>query len=168
MRRENNATIYTQEVCLNAHQISAYSESNQDPNPAKFCEKCGASVIRTCQSCKHAIDGKVTYPGILNASKVVVPNFCKHCSKPYPWTESIIQGTRELLELDSSISKEDKDSIEQSVPDLLVDTPKTKIAATKFKMIISGTTNIIKDGLRELLVDVISETAKKIIFPNQP
>ena len=166
MRYENDATIYTQEVCLNGHQVTPYSKSNQDPNPSKFCEDCGEKVIRTCQSCQHAIDGKVSYPSVISLSEVPVPSFCKHCGKPYPWTESVIEGTRELLELDFSISIEDKEFIENSVSDLLVDTPKTKVAATKFKMITSGATSIVKDGLRELLVDVVSETAKKIMFPS--
>lgn len=166
MRRENDATIYTQEVCLNGHQITAYSKSNQDPNPANFCEDCGVKVICTCQSCQCPIDGKISYPGVISNKKVPVPSFCKYCGNPYPWTESIIEGTKELLDLDSTISSEDKESIENSVPDLLVDTPKTKVAATKFKMLTASATSIVKDGLRELLVDVVSETAKKIMFPN--
>lgn len=162
-----NKVVYTQEICLNGHQINQKSDYDEDPDPPFYCEDCGQKIIRTCQKCNEPIDGFVQYTGdFIGHDKAYVPNYCKHCGGSYPWTESIIEGTKELISLDSSISQEDKEAIEISVPDLLVDTPKTKVAATKFKMLTSGATSIVKDGLRELLVDVVSETAKKIMFPS--
>jgi hypothetical protein len=166
MRHEDNLIYYTQEVCLNGHQIWTDSDRNSDPSPDQYCEDCGKRIICTCQKCTNPIDGEISrvdkYPIEINPS---VPNFCKHCGEPYPWTVSIMNSTIELLNLDSSLSNSQIESVEKSIPDLLVDTPRTKVAAVRFKQLLSGTGSIVKDGLRELLVDVVSETAKKMLFP---
>ena len=41
-----------------------------------------------------------------------------------------------------------------------------KTPIVKFKKGFQATSSIVKDSLRDLLVDVISETAKKAIFPD--
>ena len=166
MRHEDNLIYYTQEVCMNGHQIWSDSDRDSDPKPNQYCEDCGKRIICTCQKCNKPIDGEIfesdMLPIEINPS---VPNFCRHCGEPYPWTVSIMDSTIELLNLDSSLSNKQIASVEKSIPDLLVDTPRTKDAAVKFKQILSGTGSIVKDGLRELLVDVVSETAKKMLFP---
>ncbi|HCE12447.1 MAG TPA: DUF2321 domain-containing protein [Enterococcus sp.] len=167
MRYEDNLIYYTQEVCLNGHQLWTDSDQNKDPNPVQYCEDCGKKIICTCQECNSPIDGQILYRENMYPIEddPSVPNFCRHCGMPYPWTVSIMKNTIELLNLDNSLSNIQIESVEKSIPDLLVDTPRTKVAAVKFKQILSGTGSIVKEGLRELLVDVVSETAKKILFP---
>lgn len=165
MRYEGDNTIYAQQVCLNGHQISIFAESNQDPNPPIHCEKCGEKAIQTCQNCKRIIDGRIQMPNVLNLSKVKVPAFCKHCGKPYPWTVSTLENAIEMIALDAELSKEDKELIKSALPDLLVDTPKTQLAATKYQIVISKATKVVKDSLYNFLIDFASETAKKILFP---
>lgn len=65
-----------------------------------------------------------------------------------------------MSELDST----DKEAFNESIPDLLVDTPKTKLAITKFKIYTSKIGSGIADGLKEVLVDVVSETVKRAIW----
>lgn len=166
MRHEGNTTIYTQEVCINGHQITDHSESEIDPTPPKYCEECGEKVIRQCQNCKKSIDGYVDVPGIVDLNSYIVPNFCKYCGNPYPWTESIIENAAELVALDVELTDEDKALIKSSIPDLLVDTPKTQVAAAKYRKVVGKAAKFVKDGLYNLLVDVVSETAKKTIFPS--
>lgn len=92
------------------------------------------------------------------------PNYCKKCGKPYPWTSRIISNVSELLELDEDISKSDKDLIKTAIPDLLIDTPKTRVAGVKFKKGFSKVSKVVKGPLRELLVDVMSTSIKKVVF----
>lgn len=166
MRYEEDVKIYTQEICLNGHQIDISSESNEDPNPPIYCEICGEKTIRTCQNCHEVIDGRRQYPNVYGMVSVSIPSYCRSCGKPYPWTETVLASATELIALDTDLSSEDKDLIKSAIPDLIVDTPKTQVAAAKYQIVMSKATKFVKDGLYNLLVDVASETAKKIIFPS--
>ena len=166
MRYEENVKIFTQLVCMNGHQIDVFSKSNDDPNPPSYCELCGEKSICTCQHCHTPIDGKRQYPNVADLTRVAVPSYCRACGNPYPWTEIILESAVEMVGLDTELSESERQTIKSALPDLLVDTPKTKLQASKFKIVMSKATGIVKDGMRELLVDVISETAKKMIYPN--
>lgn len=155
---------YYQKICMNGHQITDFYELSINPNPPEYCEKCGEEVIATCLKCSKPILGRyITGYSIGRVSPI--PNYCRYCSSPYPWTELIINTTDELISLDEELNESDKTLIKDSIPDLLVDTPKTNLAVAKFKKGFASASGIVKDSLRELLVDVISETAKKTIFP---
>ncbi|WP_265324310.1 DUF2321 domain-containing protein [Listeria monocytogenes] len=155
-----------QKICMNGHQLSVTSNRSFDPD--EFCPKCGASVISTCQSCHVPIEGwyeseGFAYIGPRNAEK---PYYCKKCAAPYPWTEQILNNATELIALDDNLSDEDKQLIKTAIPDLLVDTPKTQLAEAKFKKVFPKVSTFVKDSMYNLLVDVLSETAKKSLFPD--
>ncbi|MBC2368132.1 DUF2321 domain-containing protein [Listeria booriae] len=152
---------YFQQVCLNGHQITDYSDTPN--NPETFCEKCGSEVITNCPHCETPIVGHYKVQGVivLSRSKTSVPSYCTNCSEPFPWTEKILNSAVELVSLDENLDDETKQLIKHAIPDLLVDVPTTPIAVAKYKMGISKATTIVKDGLYNLLVDVMSETAKK-------
>ncbi len=163
----SDGTQYFQKICLNGHQIDTCYDMTDNPNNPEYCEECGKKVISACPSCSEPILGAYVSSFYLSLDfSCAIPNYCKHCSKPYPWTELVINTTEEILSLDDAITENDKSLINDSISDLLVDTPKTKLAIAKFKKGLSSTSSIVKDSLRELLVDVISETAKKAIFPD--
>lgn len=155
-----------QKVCINGHQISVVSTHPKDPE--EFCQKCGKKVISTCQECHYPIEGYYKVEGIvdLRARTAELPYYCKKCANPYPWTQLILESATELLTLDDEISDTDKELIKTAIPDLLVDTPKTKLAEAKFKKGFSKASALVKDSLYNLLVDVLSESVKKTIFPN--
>lgn len=156
---------YYQKICLNGHQISTYYESPSTPNPSEYCETCGKKIIVCCLHCANPILGS-DEDSALYGMIPSIPNYCKHCSHPFPWTELVFRTTEELISLDDELTDSNKALIKDSIPDLLVDTPKTKLAIAKFKKGIQATSSIVKDSLRDLLVDVLSETAKKAIFPD--
>ncbi|MFL0441339.1 DUF2321 domain-containing protein [Enterococcus pernyi] len=157
---------YFQKVCINGHQISILSTNNSDPQPDEYCEKCGSKVITTCQTCKTPILGHESVDGVFGMFSIPVPNYCRHCSNPYPWTSLILESAIELLALDENLPDSDKALIKAAIPDLLVDTPKTQLAEAKFKKGFSNASKLVKDSLYNLLVDVLSESVKKTIFPD--
>lgn len=163
---KNMQKQYYQKICLNGHQLTFFYESSTTPNPPEYCESCGKQVIVTCLNCANPILGVSDDDYYFYPETFPVPNYCKHCSKPYPWTELIFRNTEELVLLDDNLTDSNRDLINEAIPDLLVDTPKTKVAIAKFKKGFQTTSSIVKDSLRELLVDVLSETAKKAIFPD--
>lgn len=162
------STQYAQSVYLNGHQQS--DSLSWGAQVDGFCKECGAKLISTCPSCKSPIPGSID-PNDYNSGVLVlggntetpVPKYCNNCGKPYPWTQTAIDATKELINM-SDLSSDDKKSFENSIPDLLTETPKTKLATTKFKIYASKAGVTIANGLKEILIDVVSESVKKAIW----
>lgn len=151
-----NATI-----CLNGHVISKYEANTQ-----RFCTKCGQKTFSYCLKCDAPIHGKYEKTGVMDLSGYYeMPYYCYNCGEPYPWTQKILDNAEELIALDDAIAEESKRLIMEAIPDLLVESPTTPVAAAKYRVGISKAGKTLKEMLHNLLVDVISETAKKIIFP---
>ena len=71
----------------------------------------------------------------------------------------------ELLSLDEDLDSDTKSIIKNAIPNLLVETPETPIATAKYRSAIGIAGQILKDSLYQLLVDCITESAKKVIYP---
>lgn len=153
----NNATI-----CENGHIVSKYNANVQ-----RFCSRCGARTYSCCPKCGISIRGLYDTPGVicLSARKLPLPYYCHECGAPYPWTEKILNNAVELLSLDDSLDDASKELIKNSIPGLLVNTPTTPVDIAKYKKGMSGAGQILKDSLRQLLIDVVSETVKKVLYP---
>ncbi|MCC3736399.1 DUF2321 domain-containing protein [Staphylococcus hominis] len=146
-------------ICLNGHVVS-----KNEANYSKFCKVCGKETISNCQHCKTPIQGVIFIPNSMPVSKYNRPNYCHSCGKAYPWTEQVINNAVELVSLDDQLSDEYKEIIKSALPDLVVDSPDTPLAQAKYKKYMSNATNYIQDSVRNLLIDVVSETVKKSIF----
>jgi hypothetical protein len=64
-----------------------------------------------------------------------------------------------------SLNDEERAVLVQSLPDLISENPRTAVAATKFKRMVVKAGSEAGDLFKKILVDVASETAKKIIWP---
>ena len=62
------------------------------------------------------------------------------------------------------MSVEEKELLKQSLDDLMKDTPQTKVAETRFKRLIKKAGNDAYEGMRSIIVDVVSEVVKKSLF----
>jgi len=156
----------TAQICLNCHLITDSADSHPELQK-KFCIKCGMPTIMTCPDCNAKILGDYHVPGVLNfSSNTVVPAFCNNCGKPYPWTKEKLSVANEILELDSSLTEDDRHELSVNMQDLLSDNPRTQLAAMKFKKFISKAGSSTASAIRDILVDIASETAKKIIWPD--
>lgn len=65
----------------------------------------------------------------------------------------------------ADVTDAEKASMKEDLPALVSDTPRTKVAATKMKQFLGKAAKDVGAGLREVLVDVASEAAKKMLFP---
>lgn len=153
----NGATI-----CLNGHVVSKYQANYQ-----KHCSKCGKEIYSYCLNCNAPIRGLVKIQGavVLGDRPYLKPYYCYECGSPYPWTQKILDNSVELLSLDDDLDDQSKELIKTAIPELLVETPTTPVATAKYKKGMSHAGQIVKDAMRQLLVDVISETARNILFP---
>lgn len=149
-------------ICLNGHVVSLDSK-NEDT----FCSRCGAETFSVCQNCGAPIRGYYYVEDIImfEPTDYKKPYYCYKCGAPYPWTQKILDNAVELLSLDDELDSSSKELIKSAIPDLIVDTPTTPIAIAKYHKGIANAGQIIKGSLRQLLIDVISETAKKTLFP---
>lgn len=157
---------YAQSVCLNGHQQSSSVKWGQEVSG--FCEQCGEKLISSCPNCGYPISGNfdVTDDTLVDftwmSRKIPVPNYCHECSKPYPWTQTRIQATQEIIDL-SELYEAGKQDFKSSIKDLLVDTPRTKIATFKYNKYIQKMGEFAGNSLKEVLVVIASEAAKKSI-----
>jgi len=149
------------QICLNGHVINELAASQLQSNK-KFCEKCGETTITTCVSCNTPIQGYYHISGTLGVFEYKAPHFCHECGKAYPWTEIRIQSAQELVQ-ELNLSSEEKEIIKQSIEDLVKDSPRTYAAAAKFNRLASKAGSGAVSMLKDALIDVLSDTAKKAL-----
>ena len=155
----------TAQICTNGHVINRSSVSSPQHNK-KFCDKCGAPTITNCLNCNAAIRGEYHVPSInvISISPPKPSGFCHECGKPYPWTVAKLKAAQELTDLLEDLSPEERGILKKSFDDIVRDTPQTTAAANQFKRLVAKVGRIAAEQLRELVVDIASETAKKIIL----
>jgi hypothetical protein len=74
-----------------------------------------------------------------------------------------MNAARDLISL-SDLDDADKEALTTDLPDLAQDTPRTKVAATRFKKLVAKLGGGVASAVRDIVVDVASEAAKKTIF----
>ena len=152
----------TAQICVNGHVVTDKFVKSPEVG-RKFCEKCGAPTITNCQACSAIIRGFHHLEHVSYSADYKLPSFCPDCGKPYPWTEAKIQAAYELTEEMENLSDEEKELLSRSIDDLITDSPRTELAATRFKKLLVKVGEPAAYALRTLVVDIASETAKKLI-----
>lgn len=149
-------------ICNNGHCINSRYEPNYD-SCAKFCSKCGAATINICPNCHALIRGKMKDSGFIDITPYNVPHYCYNCGAPYPWTASAIQAASDMICEDNQMSQDQKDKLISSLPDIISQTPKTQLAANRFKKAFSIAGHFTADFLRQFALDFGSELALKLL-----
>ena len=156
------------QVCLNGHLINEKSKALPELN-REYCERCGSPTITQCPKCNSNIRGydpsgfeEIGWPGESYSN----PSYCSNCGAAYPWTEAKIQAAREVVAELENIEPEERDILHKSIEDLVNETPKTELAAIRFKKAIAKSGKEAVGALKSILIDIVSETAKRIIWPS--
>ncbi|WP_318582892.1 DUF2321 domain-containing protein [Bacillus paranthracis] len=152
------------QICLNGHIINdtykKYPEHNQD-----FCEDCGEKTITACRGCNADIRGaRHDYNGT-DLWVETPPNYCAHCGQAYPWTETALEAAKELAQEIDGLTEEERELLSKSIDEIVKGGPKTVVATTRFKKIATKFGAGIGNAFRDILVDVASESAKKMLWP---
>ncbi len=152
------------QVCLNGHMVNSRFRGSPEFSK-RFCDKCGAETISRCPNCDMPIQGDYIVPGVivLGDGPKSVPAYCRGCGKPFPWTQRRLQAIRELTEEADELDDEREDLIE-SLPDLMTATPRTEVAATKWRKALATVGEHVGPALKELLVDIAAESAKRLLL----
>ncbi len=143
-------------ICESGHLINSSSRAMSEFN-AKYCGKCGSKAIDACLSCKTPIRGAYLGVGVT----IEVPAYCIGCGSAYPWTQAALESAEELIRFNESLNDKEKDDLVAAIKETTKDTPKAKVAVEKIKHYGKKLGAGTFEALRGILVDVVSETAKK-------
>lgn len=154
------------QICLNGHIVN--DATKRFPQfSSKFCRKCGQPTIDQCPACSMHIKGRYHAPGsqtITSAEKSSVPLYCHDCGKPYPWTQSTIDTAIELISEEDDLTEEEKEKISSSLVDIVSHTPRTPLAAIRVKKVFDKMSDTGKEGFKQLIVQITTESAQRIIW----
>lgn len=153
------------QICLNGHTITRSARTSPEFTK-KFCGKCGEATIAACQACNEPIQGEYHVPDVafLGFNPPPPPSFCHACGKPYPWTQRRLDAAKALAEEFDGLSTDDRNLLKQSLDDLHHDGPQTQVAAARFKKIMSKVGKESYSAMKEIIVGVLSEAARKSVF----
>lgn len=156
-------TYHTAQICLMGHAINSSADRYTELNE-KFCSKCGAETISACPHCNAPIRGYYEVPGYVDLSgSYRKPRFCHECGKAFPWTDSALKAAKDYASEIEDISPEDRELLVQSIGEVVRETPQTEVASMRIKRILRGAGSVVADGLKRILVDVVSDTARKTL-----
>lgn len=152
------------QVCLNGHRITTTLRSSPQ-HGKQHCSKCGTPTLSQCQHCQADIRGSYRQRHARVVHLPNVPAFCHACGKPYPWTDTRLDAAQELAEELEGLTEDEKKTLKASLDDLVRDTTRTPLAATRFKRLATKAGKGAAEAFKDILIGVISETAKKLIWP---
>jgi len=155
------------QICMNGHVITPLLKTHPIYSQ-KYCSQCGALTITTCPKCNKEIRGSYyTSLSIRNSeSSYKKPNFCHNCGTPYPWTASKLKSAHDLSDELENLTPDERDLLKKTLDDIVSDTPQTTVSALRFKKLAAKAGSTAASALLEdIIVDIASEAAKKIIWP---
>ena len=153
------------QICMNGHVINT-AIHKLPYRSQSHCDKCGAETITNCPSCDTPIRGSYLSPRrYAEILDITSPAFCLNCGEPFPWTKTRLKVAKEMaLELDA-LSDEEQSALAKNLDDLVRETPRTPLAVTRTKKILSKVGAEAYDVFRKLLVDITSEAIRKQLWP---
>ncbi len=157
-------TYRTAEVCPNGH-VSTSSANISPELREKYCSKCGEETATQCKECGEYIRGYYHVDGVIGfGSPYEPPAFCHNCGKPFEWTHRKINGAVELVKEGTDLTAEELTQFETDLKELTKDSPGVQVASIRFKKYMSKAGNSIASGVKDIIVSVLSEAAKKAIW----
>ncbi len=92
------------------------------------------------------------------------PNYCFQCGDPFPWTDKNLKVAKEMAAELEDLTDEEKRLLQQSIDELMTDSPGVQLAATRFNRMM----NKVKHAgqpLREMMIELVAETTKRMLSP---
>ncbi len=157
MRREEYDVA---QICRNGHVVNPHFHDAPADN-AKRCRHCGSETINCCTECKEPIRGALSRTFAMDWR---APRFCENCGDPYPWTKTALDAARESVDEDTVLTEADKSELKTALDDIVRDSPRTTLAASRYKRLAAKAGKSFAEGLKAILIQVASETAKKVLW----
>jgi hypothetical protein len=144
------------QFCLNGHFIATPNDDLFEEG--SFCSRCGeASAIR-CSNCNEFIWCHV------HRLRLVRPNYCRNCSRPYPWTLRMIEAADAFAREVDNPSVTEREALRSSLVEIMKDTPHLEAAVLRLKNVAKkiGST-IAQEALKTLVVEIATPKAKALL-----
>ncbi len=154
------------QICQNGHVITPYVKASPH-KMARFCNRCGEATLTQCQHCRTDIRGE-HHSMVVGTAEFTPPAFCHACGKPYPWTEAALRAAQDLASELVSLSPEERQVLAGSLSDIIRDTPRTALAATRFKALVAKAGPAAAQAFKKIITEMATDVAKKIIFGGNP
>lgn len=149
-------------ICRNGHVVNSSAASLPERN-TKFCGKCGAATIDSCDKCYDFIRGYYRVEGVIGFFEYSPPSFCEGCGAPFPWTEARLKALKDLVAA-SGASVEEAQGLSEALPALTSEVPGTPVAVLRWKRFFAGTGKDVISFAREILVVIAAEAVKHQLF----
>ena len=146
-------------ICTNGHSIV----ERYPLRSVKYCEKCGAQLISKCPVCDSVIKEWHINANVFYIPSFEKPLYCRSCGNPYPWTSAAIEATSAMIFEDSRLSELEKKNLVDSLSDIIVETPRTKVATIKIKKGLLACGKFTVESLRQFIIDFGCELAKSYL-----
>jgi len=157
-------TYRVAEICPNGHVPTSSADTSPELRE-KFCSQCGEPTIMHCPSCRASIRGYYHVEGFIRlGGNYEPPAFCHNCGSRFPWTERKIASAVELVEVGANLPVEELEQFRDDLTELTKESPKTQVASLRFKKVMAKVGTSVASGVRDIVVDVLSEAAKKAIW----
>lgn len=144
------------QVCLNGHLVTS-TAATAPQYQEKFCTKCGAETLMKCPRCKGDVRGHLHQANVIGPGPEHPNAYCHECGAAYPWTERALAAAKEAIEADLGLQEADKRALNESLEDLVRETPRTPVAISRFRKLRLAAPGEIWEILRGLLVNVVSQ-----------
>ena len=153
------------QICLNGHLITDRADSAPQ-HGQKHCDKCGAETTTACGKCKTDIRGDYHHPDIMvvGSEAMSPPSFCHECGAPYPWTQAALSAARELAAELENLKPEERKALAGTLEDLVADTPRSSVAALRFKKLATKAGREAGQALRNILHGVATDAVRGMIW----
>lgn len=157
-------TYRVAQVCPNGHVATTAADANPELREA-YCSQCGEATLTNCPKCHAPIRGEYHVDGVFGiGGGYAPPAFCHNCGTAFPWTERKVAAAVELIEVGADLSPQEVQQFKDDLTELTKDSPKTQVASLRFKKVMAKVGNSVASGVRDIVVDVLSEAAKKAIW----
>lgn len=154
----------TAEVCPNGHVTTARIEETPERRE-QYCSRCGEATMNKCPNCERYIRGEYEHDvgAVFISEPYDPPAYCFNCGEPFPWTERRISTAVELLEQDGNLSADEIAQFRSDLAEMANDSLHAQVASNRFNQFMRRVGSSAATGVRDLVVDIASETALKYI-----
>lgn len=155
----------TAQVGTNGHVVNEHFHERPAHNE-RFCSFCGEHTITWCEKCGAEIRGSYEVPSVavLGPGLETPPSFCHEGGHSYPWAGRRLQAAKDMADELDELSEEEKQKLKASLDDLIRDTPQAEVAGARFKKIMRKVGKESCTAMKELMIGIAGETAKKALF----
>ena len=154
----------TAQVCLGGHAITGNIEVDH-AMLSPSCPYCGEKTITHCPSCDAPIRGDYIAPGVYNLLDYHPPAYCWNCGQPLPWTKAKLDEVEAAAKDSGVLSNDELETLHKSLPNIIADKPQTIFSARRISAILKKLPKVAAQDVHNVIVDIVAETAKRILFP---